>query len=106
MLGFFNRLGQSIGSHFTRAIKTFSSFLVSSQRIGKFLLQDELDSSKKYIHGDDQENIAVQMRNFTAFWSNEKAFGLKNIDLTIKKSKRNIRFIIAILFIKKLKLLS
>ena len=92
VLGFFIRLNHSIGTHFTRAINTFSSFLVSSKRIGKFLLQDEM-SAKKYIEKKiEDKNIIVQMKNFTAFWSSEKSFRLNNIDLTINKSKIELYF--------------
>ena len=88
VLGFFIRLTHSIGTHFTRAINTFSSFLVSSKRIGKFLLQDEMPR-KLCIQGTFDQSVAVRMKKFSAYWSSEKPFRLNKIDLTINKSKLN-----------------
>ena len=86
VLGFFIRLSHSIGTHFTRAVNTLSSFLVSSKRIGNFLLQEEMPF-KICIEGIYDQNVAVKMKNFGAYWSSEKPFRLYNIDLTINKSK-------------------
>lgn len=95
VLGFFIRLSTSIGSNLTRAITMFTNILVGCKRIEKLLLEEEISSSNRIVHADENlSNVAIQIKNYSNCRKNlalkSESFTLKKIDLEIKRGMKNL----------------
>lgn len=87
-IGFYMRLCNSMCFNFTRAMIYFSNYRISANRVGKFLLSKELDPKKIMPPGDDN-NVAIQIKDFNFSWAASKetvgGFSLNDINLRVNK---------------------
>lgn len=81
-VGFYQRLCNTVGFKFTRAVTSLVNYSVSVKRLNEFLLMEEIDSSLIKLPKD--ENTTLSIKNLEYKWSPD-GFSLKHINIEAKK---------------------
>lgn len=66
-VGFNQRLGNTIGFNFSRALKFVANFLVSMKRVNELLLLKEVDSSR--VTQVQDTDLALSIENLSYNWT-------------------------------------